>query len=139
MTAVLSLTACSSNDTSSSTEEGKQISDPKQSEPAVIEINVVEFKERLKADDKSPFVLDVRNKEHFSETHLEGSINIPFAEVSERINELPTNQEIVVVCYTGKSAKSTAKDLIVLGYNPVVLEGGFDAINNVAETFQLVN
>jgi ArsR family transcriptional regulator len=43
-------------------------------------------------------VLDVRPKDEFSEGHLPGARNIPLAELNRRLNELPTNVEIVAYC-----------------------------------------
>lgn len=143
---VLGLTACNSNSSDferklqlSSAGQKLQLTSAGQMEPILKQINVAEFKERLETEPSSLFVLDIRYRDDFNETHLEGSINIPFSEVIERKNELPKNQEIAVVCYKGKSAKQTAKDLRELGYNPIVIEGGFEAISIKAEDFRIVN
>jgi ArsR family transcriptional regulator len=43
-------------------------------------------------------VLDVRPKDEFSEGHLPGARNIPLAELTRRLNELPKKVEIVAYC-----------------------------------------
>jgi len=40
-------------------------------------------------------VLDVRPPEEYRAGHLPGAINIPLAEVSKRVNELPANREVI--------------------------------------------
>jgi len=47
-------------------------------------------------------ILDVRNEpEVVEDKKFEGSINIPLPELRERINEIPTNKDIVIHCRTG--------------------------------------
>jgi hypothetical protein len=61
--------------------------------------------ENLHDGDESndPFLLDIRSPEDYAAAHLEGAVNIPFKTVFEVDNlaQLPTDQQIVVVCYTG--------------------------------------
>ena len=42
--------------------------------------------------------VDVRPKDQYDIEHIEGSINIPLAEVTARANELPKNKFIVTYC-----------------------------------------
>lgn len=43
-------------------------------------------------------VLDVRPPEEFTAAHIPGAVSIPLAELPERLDELPADQEVVVYC-----------------------------------------
>jgi rhodanese-related sulfurtransferase/DNA-binding transcriptional ArsR family regulator len=43
-------------------------------------------------------VLDVRPPEEYASGHIPGAINVPVAELKKRLNEIPTDQEIVAYC-----------------------------------------
>ena len=46
-------------------------------------------------------VLDVREARELDICQLEGALHIPMAEVPARVNDLPTNQPLVVICHHG--------------------------------------
>ncbi|HQU16254.1 MAG: ArsR family transcriptional regulator [Chromatiales bacterium 21-64-14] len=43
-------------------------------------------------------VLDVRPREEFEAGHLPGAINVPLAELEERLGQLPRDQDVVAYC-----------------------------------------
>jgi rhodanese-related sulfurtransferase/DNA-binding transcriptional ArsR family regulator len=43
-------------------------------------------------------VLDVRPPEEYASGHIPGAINVPVTELKKRLNEIPTDQEIVAYC-----------------------------------------
>ena len=43
-------------------------------------------------------VIDVRPVEEFTNGHIPGAISIPLAELKDRLNEIPNDQEIVAYC-----------------------------------------
>lgn len=45
--------------------------------------------------------LDVRTPEEWAQFHLQNSLLIPLAELPNRLNELPRDRNIVIVCRTG--------------------------------------
>jgi rhodanese-related sulfurtransferase len=71
-----------------------------------------------------PFVLDIRKPEDFAKGHIKGAVNIPFANVfkSENLKQLPTDKQIVTVCYTGHTASMTSMTLNAMGYDAVALK-----------------
>src|SRR5258708_29448342 len=52
--------------------------------------------ERL--DDGSVLLLDVRPEDEFALGHLPGALNIPFADLERRLDELPKDAQIVAYC-----------------------------------------
>lgn len=77
-----------------------------------------------------PLVLDVRSPEEFASGHVPGAVNIPHAELGERLAELPGDRhgEVVVYCERGGRA-ARAEDLLhEAGYTAVRhLEGDMAA------------
>ena len=51
--------------------------------------------------DTPPCILDVRSPAEWQKSRLSGSINIPLTELEKRLNELPRDKDIVIVCASG--------------------------------------
>ena len=50
---------------------------------------------------EAPFMLDVRTPEEWDICHIEGSVLIPMNEIQRRLDEIPEETEIVVICHHG--------------------------------------
>lgn len=48
-----------------------------------------------------PLLLDVREAWEFEICHLDGSLHMPMHVVPARLNELPRDREVVVICHHG--------------------------------------
>ncbi len=77
-------------------------------------------------DSNDPFIVSVRSAEHYALGHIEGAINIPWNQIAKADNLalLPTDQPIVVYCYTGHTGQVAATILNLLGYNVQNLKFG---------------
>lgn len=64
--------------------------------PDILRVSVQEAREAL--EDGSAIFLDVRSAESFEAGHIPGAISMPIGEISERINELPSNAWIITYC-----------------------------------------
>lgn len=74
------------------------------------------------------FLLDVRNPGEIESGGIQGAVNIPAAHVRSRLDEIPTEQPIVVYCAGGYRSGLVASLLEALGYGDVSdLVGGFTA------------
>jgi rhodanese-related sulfurtransferase len=73
--------------------------------------------------DEGVFVLDVREPWEWQEVHIPGATLIPLAELGSRLNELPQDEEIVVVCRSGNRS-ATARDIL--------LQAGFENVTSMA-------
>ncbi|MFC2029504.1 rhodanese-like domain-containing protein [Chloroflexota bacterium] len=73
-----------------------------------------------------PFVVSVRSPEDYAKGHIPGAINIPWKEIAkpENLEKLPTDQPIVVYCYTGHTGQVAATVLKLLGYDVQNLKFG---------------
>ncbi len=75
-----------------------------------------------------PFLLDVRYPREWSQTRIEGSLNIPLNHFQERISEVPPGRRIVVYCATGYRSSTAASLLKRHGFRDVAdLAGGINA------------
>jgi LPXTG-motif cell wall-anchored protein len=73
-----------------------------------------------------PFVVSVRAPEAYDLGHIPGAINIPWKGIAkpENLAKLPTDQPIVVYCYTGHTGQIAATVLRLLGYDVQNLKFG---------------
>ncbi len=78
---------------------------------------------RLGADDP-PVVLDVREPWEQEIARLPGTLDIPMNEVPARLDELPRDREIVVMCRSGGRSARVAQYLEQQGYRTANLTGG---------------
>lgn len=74
-----------------------------------------------------PFMLDVRQPAEFRTGHVPGAKLIPLGELSARMNELPKNQEIMVICQSGSRSLNATRRLVGAGYQAVNIRGGMSA------------
>jgi len=70
---------------------------------------------------KGALMVDVRNKNEIAEVTFDVSnyINIPLNELEDRINELPKDKEIVMVCQSGERSLRTTYYLMNAGFKNV--------------------
>lgn len=91
--------------------------------PPMPSVSAAELNEKLK-NGKRPLVLDVRQPHEFRTGHIVGAKLIPLGELSRRLEELPKDKEIAVICATGNRSNSATKMLLRAGYNAINVKGG---------------
>jgi rhodanese-related sulfurtransferase len=69
------------------------------------------------------FMLDVREPDEWNSGHIPGATLIPLGQLPDRVNELPVDQKIVVVCRSGNRS-ATGRDIL--------LNAGFDQVTSMA-------
>jgi rhodanese-related sulfurtransferase len=70
------------------------------------------------------FILDVRQPEEWADAHIPGSTLIPLGDLEDRINEVPKDQEIVVVCRSGNRSAQGRDILKQAGFTQVTSMAG---------------
>lgn len=70
------------------------------------------------------FILDVREPQEWEAGHIPDATLIPLAELENRVGELPTDQEIVVVCRSGNRSAQGRDILKEAGFNRVTSMAG---------------
>jgi rhodanese-related sulfurtransferase len=74
--------------------------------------------------DAGAFVLDVRTPEEWNEYHIPGSTLIPLDQLETRLNEVPRDKELVVVCRSGNRSKPGRDMLKNAGFTQVTSMNG---------------
>jgi glyoxylase-like metal-dependent hydrolase (beta-lactamase superfamily II)/rhodanese-related sulfurtransferase len=73
-------------------------------------------------------LIDVREPEEFCLGHVPGAINLPQSEIASRLDELPRDEAIYVICQSGYRSCRAAQFLAQIGFeNMVNVEGGTSA------------
>ena len=68
-------------------------------------------------------VLDVRDDHEFAAGHIPGSLHVPYAELADRLGELPAGRPIAAVCSGGKRSGLAASILQREGVDEVIHVG----------------
>jgi adenylyltransferase/sulfurtransferase len=64
-------------------------------------ISSEELKEAIVKHDKI-HLIDVRNEKDYSQQHIDGAINIPYSALLNRIDDIPREQKVVLICNIGQ-------------------------------------
>ena len=92
-----------------------------------VDISVEKLERRHDAGEDL-LLLDVREPEELAIAAIPWATVIPMAEVPSRMNELPRDKAVVVMCHHGSRSDRVAQFLNANGYdNAVNLDGGIDA------------
>jgi rhodanese-related sulfurtransferase len=96
---------------------------------ALAEVTVAEAAAKR---DAGAFILDVREPDEWESFHVPGSTLIPLGELEARVNEVPRDQEIVVVCRSGNRSQSGRDILLDAGFAQVTsMAGGLTEWRNL--------
>ena len=91
-------------------------------------IHPEQLKARLDDARAAPRLIDVREPWEYEICRIEGSENIPMAELPARMADAEPGRDIVIICHHGMRSGQVAAYLASLGHDGIVnLEGGLDA------------
>lgn len=91
--------------------------------PGIPEISTQEVAHKLEAQE-NPFLLDVREVFEYEAGHIPGSLLIPLGNLPERLNELPKDRDLVVICRSGQRSGRAVRLLLEHGYQARNMVGG---------------
>ena len=74
--------------------------------------------------DAGAFILDVREPDEWNDSHIPGATLIPLGELALRVNEVPQDQEVVVVCRSGNRSAQGRDILLSAGFEDVTSMAG---------------
>jgi len=89
----------------------------------ILEITPAEFVARRERGEALT-LLDVREEWELAVASVPGIVHIPMADVADRIGELDRDQEVVVLCRSGRRSLEVARFLQQNGFKTVNLAGG---------------
>jgi rhodanese-related sulfurtransferase len=75
-------------------------------------------------DAKEEFILDVRDPLELMLEHFDGAVNIPLNQLRGRLDELPRDREINVMCRSGQRAYYATRILMQNGFRVKNISGG---------------
>ncbi|MFQ3319356.1 MAG: glyoxylase-like metal-dependent hydrolase (beta-lactamase superfamily II) [Natronomonas sp.] len=92
------------------------------------------------------FILDVRNEDDYEEWQIPGSTNLPiydellkhdFSTLADRLDELPEDQEIAVICVAGVTSARAAEFLQKEGFDAKSIENGMNGWGRVHRQYEI--
>jgi rhodanese-related sulfurtransferase len=96
--------------------------------PPIPTIDVAEAERRLREDPAGPILLDVREASEFAEVRAPGALLVPTSTFMTRVDDLPADRPLLVVCHLGGRSAAVAGFLIRAGRADVVnVAGGMEA------------
>ncbi len=87
----------------------------------------VSVQEAAELRNSGAFILDVREPDEWNAGHIPGATLIPLGELASRVDELPRDQQIVVVCRSGNRSQAGRDILLDAGFQEVTsMSGGMN-------------
>ncbi|HXT35450.1 MAG TPA: MBL fold metallo-hydrolase [Chloroflexota bacterium] len=80
--------------------------------PAAPEIEIDDLDSRA----SGALILDVREPEEYAHGHVPGAVNLPQADLATRLQEIPTDRPVLVICQGGYRSLRAARFLRQAGY-----------------------
>lgn len=114
---VLSIAACGGQTSDVAEETAVDLS----SLPASVDVQTV----NAIKNDPGVFLLDVREPEEYAAGHIPGITLIPMGDIPARLDEIPTDKQVIVTCRSGNRSGQIADYLRDQGFTNVHnMEGG---------------
>jgi rhodanese-related sulfurtransferase len=92
-----------------------------------MDVPEISIDELARLRDTGALVVDVREPDEYESFHVPGARLIPLADVPERIEEIPDDQQVYVVCGSGGRSARAVDFLNRQGYDAVNVAGGSKA------------
>jgi len=85
---------------------------------------------KKKANNGKFLIIDVREDNEVAYTNL-GKVSVPYShikmsEIPQRLNEIPKEKELGILCHHGNRSARVAMFLIQKGYNALNIQGGIE-------------
>ena len=101
------------------------------------QVHVHEVRELVES---GAYIIDVRNKEEYDESHIKTAVNIPLCEIRDRIDEIPRDKPVYLHCRTSQRSYNALMALQQLGFDNIWNISGsfmglsfFEYFNDVSE------
>jgi rhodanese-related sulfurtransferase len=73
------------------------------------------------------YLLDVREDDEWAAGHIAGAVHLPLMDLPTRLDEVPRDRTVTVVCRVGGRSAQAVGWLVQQGYDAVNLDGGMFA------------
>ena len=92
-----------------------------------MDVPEIDIDELARLRETSVVLVDVREPDEFEQFHVPGATLIPLADVPERIEEIPDDQRVYVICGSGGRSARAVDFLNRQGLDTVNVAGGSKA------------
>ncbi|PPF25115.1 sulfurtransferase [Rathayibacter rathayi] len=75
----------------------------------------------------APTVLDVREPDEYATGHARGAVNLPLSQLGQRLNEVPADRPVHIICQSGGRSSQATEALADRGYDVIDVTGGTSA------------
>lgn len=100
-------------------------------ETEIKRISASDFAEKIKNGTGGFTVLDLREPDEVLIHPIEGALNIPFSAVSQRLDDVPNDKPVYVVCRTGDFSEEITEILSDRSYEAYNVDGGYDGLRKL--------
>ena len=69
-------------------------------------------------------IVDVREPHEHQRAHIEGTIDIPLGELVARLDEVPRDTTVYVLCHVGGRSAQATQYLETQGFDAINIDGG---------------
>jgi rhodanese-related sulfurtransferase len=87
----------------------------------------VTIEQLAQAKDSGAVVVDVRDPDEYAGGHVSGAQSLPLGDLSARMQELPRDQTLYLICQRGGRSMKAADLLAAAGYDVRSVAGGTTA------------
>lgn len=84
--------------------------------PQIPSANVKETWTRVSDPKSRAVLLDVREVYEYKRGHAKGAINLPLSQLGSRVNEIPKDREVYIICASGNRSGQAVSFLKRHGY-----------------------
>lgn len=88
------------------------------------EIPEIDVHELARLHGAGAFVLDVRREDEYVSGHVPGAVLVPLDELGARLDELPKDEPLLVICRSGARSATAVEALRGAGYDATNVAGG---------------
>jgi rhodanese-related sulfurtransferase len=88
------------------------------------EVPAVPVEEAIAAASAGEYLLDVREQAEWDEVHAPSATLVPMRALGERVDELPEDGRILVICRSGARSAAVTEALLSAGYTAFNVTGG---------------
>ena len=92
-----------------------------------MDVPEIDVDELVRVRESGVVLVDVREPDEYENFHVAGAHLIPLVNVAERIEEIPDDERVYVICLTGGRSAKAVEYLNRQGYDTVNVAGGTKA------------
>jgi rhodanese-related sulfurtransferase len=89
-----------------------------------VQIPEIDVEELVRRREAGALLIDVRQPDEYEDGHVPGALLVPLGDLARRIDEVPSDREVLVICRSGGRSLKAAEIMAAAGRRPVNVAGG---------------